>query len=142
MNNCRYGFTLMELLAVVAIVAVLAVTASWYFSDSIAESRHAVVRQNVKITREAISRYFKERMEYPTSLASLSGPYLAQNPFDMLIVPMDGASCAVEVEVPADGTVNAFQASEFEWELYDFSSGGTRQFRNLRFRLDNSIMNW
>jgi prepilin-type N-terminal cleavage/methylation domain-containing protein len=136
------GFTLIELIVVVAVIAVLAGAAVSYFGDSVTDARHAVVRQNLGMVREALSRYFKDRMEYPTKLESLTGPYMTENPVGLLVTPVGQENPQLEVEVPAGGEpANAFQAKVTEWKVYD-STGTQGQIRAVRLRLNGVVMPW
>lgn len=150
MNSCQRGFTLIEMLIVVAIIAVLAGAGYNYYSDILPEARESTVRLNLKSVREAISRYFKDNMTYPTSLESLQGPYLQQPVNALLITPL-AADAQVLVEVPDPGKtaeVNVFQvppaSCTLPWPAYDFTGGGSggKQIRNIKIKYNGSEMPW
>lgn len=145
MNHKTSGFTLMEMLIVVAIIAVLAGVGFSYYVDSIEDARIATLRTNLKIVRDAISRYFKDHMTYPTSLESLQGPYLQQPVAELLTTQFQGRS-VVRVEVSNVVEQNIFQlpTSDCTWIDYDFGGAGSgnKQIRSIKIKYDGTEMNW
>ncbi|MBU1107147.1 MAG: prepilin-type N-terminal cleavage/methylation domain-containing protein [Candidatus Riflebacteria bacterium] len=153
MSRKTSGFTLIEMLIVVTILAVLAGVGFNYYSESIEDARISTIKTNLKIVRDAISRYFKDHMTYPTSLESLQGAYLMQPVAALLETPFQNKSI-VWVEVPTAAAIadpnrgpNIFQlspASDCEWIDYDFGGGGSggRQIRSIRIKYDGIEMNW
>ncbi|MFZ2161170.1 MAG: prepilin-type N-terminal cleavage/methylation domain-containing protein [Sideroxyarcus sp.] len=97
-RHAKSGFTLIELVVVMAIVAMLlAIVAPRYF-HSVENSREAVLRRNLELTREALDKYYGDNNRYPDSLADLvSKRYLRSLPADpitesstmWIIVPPD-----------------------------------------------------
>lgn len=77
------GFTLIELLVVLAIIAtLLSLSLPRYFS-SIDRSKEAVLRENLRTTRETIDKFYGDRGRYPDSLQELVDEhYLRSIPFD------------------------------------------------------------
>ncbi len=143
MSRKASGFTLIEMLIVVAIIAVLAGVGYNYYVDSIEDARTATVRTNIKVVREAISRYFKDHMAYPTSLESLQGPYLQQPMAELLLNPLLGNGIImVEVADPAkyNVTYNAFQATETV--RIEYSTHDGRQIKGIRIKYHGTEMNW
>ena len=146
MNRTR-AFTLIEVIIVTAIVAVLAVSAISYYGDAIEGGEIAATKQNLQVIRESIGRYFKDRLQYPTDLEDLNGPYFDGSPYGSLVRSMGNASWALYVEVPDIETYpgvspNAFVASEFRDIYYDPSGPKTRQFRKIKIKVDDVIMGW
>ncbi|HNW35055.1 MAG TPA: prepilin-type N-terminal cleavage/methylation domain-containing protein [Candidatus Ozemobacteraceae bacterium] len=143
----RVGFTLIELIVVVAVIAVLSVTAFSYYQDSLETSRQNVVRQNCKLVRDALGRYFQTNLEYPVDLKSLTPAYLLQSADDLLVVPLGSAS--IEVEIPTTavttpGSVNPLQhTGSFEWVTATVNAAkanGPRQIRAVRVRAGNGFL--
>ncbi len=143
----------MEILIVIVIIAVLAGVGLNYYVDYIEDARIATARTNLKIVRDAISRYFKDHMAYPTTLESLQGPYLQQPIPELLITPLQGQALLL-VEVPTDAAIadpnrgsNIFQLSptaDCEWITYDFTGTGSggKQIRSLKIKYNGTEMNW
>ena len=138
----RSAFTLVELMIVVVIIAVLSVVSVGYYRDSLRESQEAVVRNNLKTVRKAISMYFKDHMAYPKKLESLTGPYLKGKIPELLIYPLS-ASSSVYVEVPTDDTYQgAFQATETKLIYYDFGANNDKEIKNVKIKINDHIMSW
>jgi general secretion pathway protein G len=77
------GFTLIELLVVLAIIAtLLTLTLPRYFT-SVDKSKEVVLRENLHVTRDALSKYYGDKGKYPESLETLvQERYLRSVPFD------------------------------------------------------------
>ena len=138
----------MEMLIVVAIVAVLAGAGYNYYADILPEARENTARTNLKIVRDAISRYFKDNMAYPTSFRALEGPYLQQTVKESLLNVLN-ASAAVLVEVPDSAKTtetNIFQVppASCTWLKYDFDGPGVgnNQIRNIKIKINDTEMPW
>ncbi|AOY90753.1 type II secretion system protein G [Cupriavidus sp. USMAA2-4] len=81
-SPCR-GFTLIELLVVLAIVALLLTLSLPRYFQSIDKSKETILRENLRITRETIDKYFDDRGRYPDSLQELvDRHYLRALPMD------------------------------------------------------------
>jgi general secretion pathway protein G len=145
MSRRTSGFTLMEILIVVAIIAVLAGVGLSYYGDYIEDARIATARTNLRIVRDAISRYFKDQMAYPTTLETLQGPYLQQPPTSLLLDPLAGngkilVEVADDTEYPSDD-YPVFQATVTE--LIDYvPATNKRQIKNIRMKHYNTEMSW
>jgi len=140
------GFSLIEMLIVVAIVAVLAGVGSSYYQEYTEEARISLMKYNLQAVREAVSRYFKDRLVYPTTFNELQGTYLQQSVSELLVDPAPG-KVSVTVEVPlATAGINISQNSpaDCEWITYDFSGPGSggRQIRSIRINYGGADMNW
>ncbi len=85
-----HGFTLIELLVVLAIVAVMLTLAVPRYLQHVERSKQAVLRENLKVTREVIDRYYGDKGRYPDSLQELVDQrYLRGLPFDPLTESAD-----------------------------------------------------
>lgn len=109
----RSGFTLIELLVVMAIIAtLLSIVAPRYF-NSIEKAKEAVLRQDLKIMRDAIDQYYADFGKYPLDLEELvDSRYLRNIPVD----PMTESN-TTWVAMPSP--------NEEEEGVYDVHSGHT-----------------
>jgi general secretion pathway protein G len=88
MNACRprTGFTLIELLVVLAIVATLLTLALPRYSQSVGVAQDRVLAENLRITREAIDKFYADTHRYPDSLDELvERRYLRSKPMDPIL---------------------------------------------------------
>lgn len=77
------GFTLIEMIVAMAILALLLTIAVPRYFSSLDRSKDAVLRENLKITREVIDKFYSDTGRYPDSLAELvEKRYLRQLPLD------------------------------------------------------------
>jgi general secretion pathway protein G len=89
--RARDGFTLIELLVVMAIIALLLSIVTPRYFHSLARSKEAVLRENLRTTREAIDRFYGDLGRYPDSLQELvDRHYLRSLPVDPLTGSADG----------------------------------------------------
>ena len=139
--------SLMELLVVVGILAVLAGSAIGYFSEARSQAENAVVSENLRLYREAMSRYFKTNMAYPTDVGSFTlENFSGKTANSMFLLPFQNASVTLFVEVPdtaAGASSNAWQATKtviIPW--FPGVGGPGVQFRNLKIKIDQTIMSW
>ncbi|MCB1948883.1 type II secretion system protein [Nitrosomonas sp.] len=81
--NGGTGFTLIELLVVMAIIAtLLSIVAPRYF-NSVEKAKEAVLRQDLKIMRDAIDQFYADFGKYPLDLEELvDRRYLRSIPID------------------------------------------------------------
>ena len=80
------GFTLIELLVVLAIVSLLLTLALPRYFASLEMSKERVLAENLRVTRDAIDKYYADRGRYPDSLDELvSLCYLRALPFDPIV---------------------------------------------------------
>lgn len=114
------GFTLIELLVVLAIIAVLAtLVAPRYFNQDIA-AKEAVLRDNLRITREVIDKFYGDTGRYPESLTELvEKKYLRSLPHDPIA---ESSETWRIVDVPAG----------YKGAVYDIKSGATGNARDGR----------
>jgi prepilin-type N-terminal cleavage/methylation domain-containing protein len=106
MNKKRSGFTLIEIMIVVAVIAVLTGVGFNYYQDSLVEARVNTVKLNLDAVSEAISRYFKDHMTYPTSINELKGPYLQQSVQELLLTPLQPLDSNVRIEIKVSNVAN------------------------------------
>ena len=80
------AFTLIELLVVMAIVSVLvSIVAPRYYSG-VSKAEEAVLRENLRLTRDALDRYRADIGAYPNSLDDLvNRRYLRKLPYDPIV---------------------------------------------------------
>ena len=112
------GFTLIELLVVLAIVAVLLTTVAPRYFSQIDASKEAVLRDNLRITREVIDKFYADLGRYPESLDELvEKKYLRALPFDPIT---ESKTTWQLVGVPSD----------YKGVVYDIKSGATKTARD------------
>jgi general secretion pathway protein G len=77
------GFTLIELLVVLAIVAVLISIVSPRYFSSLERSKETVLKENLRLMRDAIDKHYGDKEKYPDTLEDLvSKRYLRAIPRD------------------------------------------------------------
>jgi general secretion pathway protein G len=105
------GFTLIELLVVMAIIAtLLSLVAPRYFA-SLEKSKEAVLKQSLRVMREAIDQHYADREKYPETLEELvSKKYLRTIPPD----PITESATTWVVTAPENPELGA---------VYDVKSG-------------------
>ena len=85
------GFTLIELIVVMAIVALLATLALPRYFHSVDHSKETVLRENLRIVRETIDKFYGDTGRYPESLEELvERKYLRTLPVDPVTEKVDG----------------------------------------------------
>src|SRR2546423_7059134 len=81
------GFTLIELMIVVSIIMILIGMAAMMYQKSVVKAKEAVLKNDLKVMREAIDRYTLDKETAPQSLEDLTNPqsqYLREIPKDPL----------------------------------------------------------
>ena len=82
----RRGFTLIELLVVMAVVALLLTIALPRYFQSIDVSKETVLVENLRVTRDAIDKFYSDTGRYPESLEELvEKKYLRSVPYDPIV---------------------------------------------------------
>lgn len=77
------GFTLIEMLVVLAIVALLLTIATPRYFGSIDRSKEAVLKENLRVMRESIDKFYGDQGRYPMALEELvERRYLHRVPVD------------------------------------------------------------
>lgn len=112
------GFTLIELLVVMALIVLLLSLAVPRYFNSVENSKEAVLRENLSLTRRALDNYYGDNGKYPDALEILvSKKYLRSLPLD----PITGVGTTwiiVPPDVPEKGGV------------YDVKSGAPGKARD------------
>lgn len=94
------GFTLIELLVVLAIVAVLLALALPRSFNQIDASREVVLRENLRLVRDVLDKYYSDVGNYPNSIQDLvDKKYIMAAPYD----PITESDQDWIVESPPDG---------------------------------------
>jgi len=114
------GFTLIELLVVMAIVATLLTIALPRYFHSVDTSRETVLIENLRVTRDAIDKFYGDNGRYPDSLDELvSRRYLRTLPVDPVA---DSAQAWIILPPPG----------EIKGKVYDIKSSATGKARDGR----------
>lgn len=112
------GFTLIELLVVMAIVAMLLTLAIPKYFQSIETAKEAVLREDLRVMRETIDKYYGDTGHYPDSLTQLvDKKYLRAIPFD----PIAGPTAEWKILPPDDPD---------QGKVYDVKSAAPGSDRN------------
>lgn len=94
------GFTLVELLVVLAIMALLLSLVLPRYFHVIDSSKETVLAENLRITREAIDKFYGDTGRYPDSLDELvEKRYLRGVPFD----PVADSAAVWIIDPPQEG---------------------------------------
>lgn len=84
-SGARRGFTLVELLIVLSIIALLITVAAPRYFASVQVAKETALRENLRVTRDALQRFYSDRSRYPETLDDLqTGKYLLRLPMDPL----------------------------------------------------------
>lgn len=114
----RLGFTLIELLVVLAIVAALLTLVAPRYWGQVDAAKEAVLRENLRVTRDAIGKFYGDNGRFPETLDELvTGRYLAGAPIDPVT---ESTETWVTVPVPEG----------FKGGVYDLRSGSDRTARD------------
>ena len=94
------GFTLVELLVVMAIMALLLSLALPRYFHVIDSSKETVLMENLRITRDAIDKFYGDTGRYPDTLDELvEKRYLRAVPYD----PIADSATAWIIDPPQEG---------------------------------------
>lgn len=105
------GFTLIELLAVLAIVSTLLLLVVPRYFNKLDESREAVLRDNLRTTRDVLDKFYGDNGRYPESLEELvEKRYLRSLPVD----PITESTATWQVVPAPEG---------YKGAVYDIRSG-------------------
>ena len=112
------GFTLIELLVVMAVIALLLTLALPRYFQSIDVSKETILVENLRVTRDAIDKFYSDTGRYPDSLEELvEKKYLRTMPYDPIAEGSDRWSI---ISPPNDLPGN----------VYDLKSGAEGTARN------------
>jgi general secretion pathway protein G len=79
----RFGFTLIELLVVLTLIALLLTLAVPRYFASVERAKETALRENLKVMRAMIDRYYADTGKYPERLQELvERRYLSAVPVD------------------------------------------------------------
>jgi len=116
----RAGFTLIELLVVLAIIATLLTIALPRYFNSLDSSKETVLLENLRVTRDAIDRFYGDKGRYPETLDELvSSRYLRSRPVD----PIAESDASWKI-LPPPG--------DLKGKVYDIKSSAAGQSRDGR----------
>lgn len=119
-RKAEAGFTLVELLVVLAIMTLLLGLALPRYFHVIDSSKETVLAENLRITREAIDKFYGDTGRYPDSLDELvEKRYLRAVPFD----PVADSAVAWIIAPPQEGIAG---------NVYDLHSGAEGSGRDGR----------
>jgi general secretion pathway protein G len=114
----RRGFTLIELMVVMAVVALLVTIVAPRYLTQTDRAREAVLRNNLKETRDAIDKFYTDNGRYPQSLKELvDGRYLKMLPLD----PINGRNDRWTLTGSPSGPIASSQSGG----IYDLHSSAT-----------------
>lgn len=119
-NRREGGFTLIELLVVLAIMGLLLGLALPRYFHVIDSSKETVLAENLRITRDAIDKFYGDTGRYPDTLDELvEKRYLRAVPYD----PVAESATAWIIDPPQEG---------FAGNVYDLHSGAEGSGRDGR----------
>lgn len=79
----KKGFTLVEIIIVLVLIGILVSIALPIYRNSIIKAKESVLKENLFQIRDAISKFYQDKMKYPTSLEELvENKYLRKIPID------------------------------------------------------------
>jgi len=117
----RYGFTMVELMAMLIIIGLLATLVVTKVASKIDDARKITTKANLKILHSAVNQFKMDTTRYPTEELGLLE--LVEQPTDVTIWEPGGY--LETTEVPPDGWGN-----EFKYELFP-ESGKQFAIRSL-----------
>jgi general secretion pathway protein G len=107
----RLGFTLIELLVVLAIISTLLLLVTPRYFGQVDASKEAVLRDNLRITRDVIDKFYGDTGRYPETLEELvEKKYLRAVPVD----PITESASTWQLKPAPDG---------YKGAVYDLRSG-------------------
>ena len=81
----KKGFTLVEIIIVVVLIGILVTIITPVYKNSVRRAREAVLKENLFQFRDAISKYYQDKLKYPTALEDLvTQKYLSRIPEDTI----------------------------------------------------------
>jgi general secretion pathway protein G len=105
----RYGFTMVELMAMLIIIGLLATLVVTKVASKIDDARKITTKANLKILHSAVNQFKMDTIRYPTEELGLLE--LVEQPTD--VVNWEPGGYLETTEVSLDGWGN-----EFKYELY------------------------
>jgi len=107
--NMRYGFTMVELMAVLIIIGLLATLVGTRVLKQIENAKFATTKANLKTLHTAVNQFYMDTGEFPTEEEGLM--VLIESPED--IEGYDAGGYLEETEIPRDGWKNDFIYERF-----------------------------
>jgi general secretion pathway protein G len=104
------GFTMLELMVVIAIIMILLGLAAGKYQRSMLRSKEAVMRQDLRVMRDAIQQYTLDKDAAPQSLDELvdhkdgNGGYLREVPVDPITQRSDWVTVSEDVLLSPEQT--------------------------------------
>jgi general secretion pathway protein G len=105
----RYGFTMVELMAILIIIGLLATVVVTKVASKIDQARITTTKANLKILHSAVNQFKMDTTRYPTEELGLME--LIEQPTD--VINWEPGGYLETTELPLDGWGN-----EFKYELY------------------------
>ncbi|MBU8975696.1 MULTISPECIES: type II secretion system protein [unclassified Lysobacter] len=103
----RRGFSLIELLVVMAIIAALVTIAMPRYQASVQTARLTALKENLRILRASLDRYYEDKGVYPESLQALvEANYLKGVPMDPVSESAQSWVLVDDPEGEVDGIVD------------------------------------
>jgi general secretion pathway protein G len=122
-----FGFTLLEIMVVIAIIIILLGLAAGQYQRSVLRSREAVLKQDLRVMREAIQQYTLDKLVAPQSLDDLvSAGYLREVPVDPITQQKDWKIDDEDILLSPDQTTTGIS------DVHS-ASGGTSKFENTPY---------
>lgn len=136
------AFTLLEIVIIVAILGLLIFLGVNYYLEYIYNSRIVVIKNNIKLIRDALARYFKHNLKYPTDLNELiEKGYLNNSIEELLLYPLAGVGdpqiMLVVPDIDNGASENAFLATLTV--TVTFPDQRKRQIKDIKIRIFNNI---
>jgi general secretion pathway protein G len=118
------GFTLLELMVVMAIIMILLGLAAGKYTRSIARSHEAVLKQDLRVMRDAIQQFTLDKEAAPQSLDDLvSGGYLRTVPTDPITQRADWVTVTEDILLsPEQSTVGISDVHSASNEISPFEN--------------------
>jgi general secretion pathway protein G len=118
------GFTMLELMVVIAIIMILLGLAAGKYQRSIMRSHEAVLKQDLRVMRDAIQQFTLDKEAAPQSLDDLvSAGYLRQVPRDPITDRADWVTVTEDVLLsPEQSTVGLSDVHSASNEISPFEN--------------------
>ena len=108
-SNVRYGFTMVELMAVLIIIGLLATLVATKVVSKIDQAKKTTTKANLKLLHTAVNTFYMDTGRYPTEDVGLVE--LIEQPSD--ITKYEPGGYLETTEIPKDGWGNDFIYERF-----------------------------
>jgi general secretion pathway protein G len=106
-NGLENGFTLLEMMVVIAIVVILATIAAGQYQRSVLRSREVALHSDLKVLRQAIDDYTRDKECGPSSLDDLvTNNYVGGIPEDPMTHQKDWITTEDDISISPEQTCN------------------------------------